>query len=84
MLFKGTARWLKFRPQDGIQVLARGNVEVYEPRGEYQLIMEHLELQGAGALQLAFEQLKKKLEAEGLFAAARKRPLPFPAAPSGS
>ena len=76
VLFKGTARWLKFRPQDGIQVLARGSVEVYEPRGEYQLIVEQLELQGAGALQLAFEQLKKKLEAEGLFAAARKRPLP--------
>ncbi len=76
VLFKGTARWLKFRPQDGIQVLARGSVEVYEPRGEYQLIIEQLELQGAGALQLAFEQLKKKLEAEGLFAAGRKRALP--------
>ena len=76
VLFKGTARWLKFRPQDGIQVLARGSVEVYEPRGEYQLIVEQLELQGAGALQFAFEQLKKKLEAEGLFAGARKRQLP--------
>jgi len=76
VLFKGTARWLKFRPQDGIQVLARGSVEVYEPRGEYQLIVEQLELQGAGALQFAFEQLKKKLEVEGLFAATRKKPLP--------
>jgi exodeoxyribonuclease VII large subunit len=79
VLFRGAARWLKFRPQDGMMVLARGNLDVYEARGEYQLIVEHLEPQGAGALQLAFEQLKKKLEAEGLFAAARKRPLPkFP------
>ena len=54
----------------------RGNVEVYGERGEYQLIVELLEPRGAGALQLAFEQLKKKLEAEGLFDAARKRPLP--------
>jgi exodeoxyribonuclease VII, large subunit len=79
VLFRGSARWLKFRPQDGMMVLARGSLDVYEARGEYQLIVEHLEPQGAGALQLAFEQLKKKLEAEGLFAAARKRPLPkFP------
>lgn len=79
VLFKGTARWLKFRPQDGISVLARGSIDVYEQRGEYQLIVERLEPQGAGALQLAFDQLKRKLEAEGLFAADRKRPLPkFP------
>jgi exodeoxyribonuclease VII large subunit len=79
VLFRGSARWLKFRPQDGMMVLARGSLDVYEARGEYQLIVEHLEPQGAGALQLAFEQLKKKLEAEGLFAATRKRPLPkFP------
>jgi exodeoxyribonuclease VII large subunit len=79
VLFKGTARWLKFRPQDGISVLARGSVDVYEQRGEYQLIVERLEPQGAGALQLAFDQLKRKLEAEGMFAAERKRPLPkFP------
>lgn len=79
VLFRGSARWLKFRPQDGMMVLARGSLDVYETRGEYQLIVEHLEPQGAGALQLAFEQLKKKLEGEGLFAAARKRPLPkFP------
>jgi exodeoxyribonuclease VII large subunit len=75
-LFKGTARFVKFRPQDGLRVLARGNLEVYEARGEYQLIVELLEPQGAGALQLAFEQLKKKLAAEGLFAQERKRPLP--------
>lgn len=76
VLFKGTARWLKFRPQDGISVLARGSIDVYEQRGEYQLIVEQLEPQGAGALQLAFEQLKRKLEMEGLFAAERKRKLP--------
>jgi exodeoxyribonuclease VII large subunit len=75
-LFKGTARFLKFRPQDGLSVIARGSLEVYETRGEYQLIVELLEPQGAGALQLAFDQLKKKLAAEGLFEQARKRPLP--------
>ncbi len=78
-LFKGAARFAKFKPQDGLAVLARGNLEVYEARGEYQLIVELLEPQGAGALQVAFEQLKKKLAAEGLFEAARKRALPkFP------
>ena len=71
-LFKGAARFVKFRPQDGMHVLARGNVEVYEARGEYQLIVEALEPQGVGALQIAFEQLKKKLAAEGLFAAERQ------------
>jgi exodeoxyribonuclease VII large subunit len=78
-LFKGAARFVKFRPQDGLAVLARGNLEIYEARGEYQLIVELLEPQGAGALQLAFEQLKKKLAGEGLFEQTRKRPLPqFP------
>ena len=76
VLFKGAARFARFRPQDGLAVLARGRLEVYEVRGEYQLIVELLEPQGAGALQLAFEQLKKKLAAEGLFDAARKRELP--------
>jgi len=76
VLFKGSARFVRFRPQDGLAVLARGNLEVYEARGEYQLIVELLEARGAGALQLAFEQLKKKLEAEGLFEAGRKRALP--------
>ena len=79
VLFKGSARYLKFKPQDGLAVMARGNLEVYEARGEYQLVVESLEPQGAGALQLAFDQLKAKLAAEGLFEAARKRPLPkFP------
>src|SRR6185437_8305697 len=75
-LFKGNARFAKFKPQDGMSVIARGSLEVYEARGEYQLIVELLEPRGAGALQLAFEQLKKKLEAEGLFEAGRKRALP--------
>jgi exodeoxyribonuclease VII large subunit len=77
VLFKGSARYVRFKPRDGLAVLARGNLEVYEARGEYQLIVEALEPQGAGALQLAFEQLKKKLSAEGLFDQARKRPLPL-------
>jgi exodeoxyribonuclease VII large subunit len=75
-LFKGNARFARFKPRDGLFVIARGSLEVYEARGEYQLIVELLEPQGAGALQLAFEQLKKKLLAEGLFDAARKRALP--------
>lgn len=78
--FRSTARYLKFKPQDGAAVLARGRIDVYEMRGEYQLQVEALELQGHGALQFAFEQLKKKLAAEGLFEQARKRALPrFPA-----
>jgi exodeoxyribonuclease VII large subunit len=75
-LFKGAARLARFMPQDGLAVIARGSLEVYEARGEYQLIVELLQPQGAGALQLAFEQLKKKLAAEGLFEKSRKRPLP--------
>jgi exodeoxyribonuclease VII large subunit len=74
--FRNAARYLRFKPQDGIAVLARGRIDVYEPRGEYQLLVEALEPQGFGALQLAFEQLKKKLAEEGLFDPARKRPLP--------
>jgi exodeoxyribonuclease VII large subunit len=77
--FRSAHRYWKFKPQDGLAVLARGRLDVYEARGEYQLLVETLEPQGFGALQLAFEQLKKKLAAEGLFAADRKRPLPrFP------
>jgi len=74
--YKMTARYLKFKPQDGIAVLARGRVDMYDARGEVQFIVEAIEPQGHGALQLAFEQLKKKLAAEGLFEADRKRPLP--------
>jgi exodeoxyribonuclease VII large subunit len=77
--FRSAHRYWKFKPQDGLAVLARGRIDVYEARGEYQLLVELLEPQGLGALQLAFEQLKKKLAAEGMFAAERKRPLPrFP------
>jgi exodeoxyribonuclease VII large subunit len=74
--WKGTYRLLKCKPQDGAEVLVRGRIEVYEPRGEYQLIVDAIEPVGAGALQAAFEKLKKKLAAEGLFDEDRKRPLP--------
>src|SRR5580658_2557434 len=74
--YKMTARYLKFKPQDGIAVLARGRLDVYDARGELQLVVDSLEPQGHGALQFAFEQLKQKLAAEGLFDAARKRALP--------
>ena len=76
VIFRSALRYLKFKPSDGLRVVARGRVSVYEPKGEYQLVCEHLEPHGLGALQLAFEQLKKRLQAEGLFDAARKRPLP--------
>jgi exodeoxyribonuclease VII large subunit len=77
--FRSSHRYWKFKPQDGMAVLVRGRIDVYEVRGEYQLLVETMEPQGAGALQVAFEQLKKKLSAEGLFDPARKRPLPrFP------
>src|SRR2546427_5634681 len=75
-MFRSALRYLKFKPPDGTRVVARGRISVYEPKGEYQLICEHLEPQGLGALQLAFDQLKKRLQAEGLFDTARKRPLP--------
>lgn len=75
-LFAGPARLLKFRPQDGMQVLARGRVSLYENRGDLQLYIERLEPRGAGGLQAAFQQLKERLQREGLFDPARKRPLP--------
>src|SRR5216683_988364 len=75
--FKQQQRGIKFRPEDGLQVTVRGSVSVYEQRGEYQIYVENIELVGQGALQLAFEQLKKRLETEGLFDAARKKPLPL-------
>ena len=75
-LFKPKSQWLKFRPVDGLAVLARGRITLYEPRGEYQLIVEHLEEAGEGALRRAFEELKAHLQAEGLFDPGRKRPLP--------
>ncbi|MHB8756104.1 MAG: exodeoxyribonuclease VII large subunit [Candidatus Acidiferrales bacterium] len=74
--FRDQVRGLKFRPEDGLHVTVRGSVSVYEPRGEYQIYVSHIEPVGLGALQLAFDQLKKKLEAEGLFDPERKKPLP--------
>ena len=76
VMFRSSARLLRFRPADGLQVVVRGKVTVYEDRGELQVSAEHIEPKGAGSLQLAFEQLKAKLEAEGLFNADRKKPIP--------
>ena len=75
-LFRNAARRLAFEPEDGLEVLVYGDLSVYEPRGDLQLIVRQLEPRGLGALQLAFEQLRARLEAEGLFDADRKRPLP--------
>lgn len=74
--FRGAARMLRFLPEEGIAVAARGRIDVYEARGQYQFLVEALEPKGLGALQLAFEQLKTKLAAEGLFSPQRKRSLP--------
>src|ERR1700693_2661262 len=74
--FKTQLRAMKFRPEDGLRVTVRGSVTVYEARGDYQIFVESFEPVGLGALQLAFEQLKKRLEAEGLFSQERKKPLP--------
>lgn len=76
VMFRSSARLLRFRPENGMQVVARGRVTIYEDRGELQISAEYLEPKGAGALQIAFEQLKAKLEAEGLFDSARKKPIP--------
>ncbi len=74
--FRTQARLLKFRPEDGLHVTVRGSLNVYDPRGEYQIYVEYIEPVGLGALQLAFEQLKRRLEVEGLFDISRKKPLP--------
>ncbi|PYX00827.1 MAG: exodeoxyribonuclease VII large subunit [Acidobacteria bacterium] len=76
VMFRSQARLLRFRPENGMQVVGRGRITIYEDRGELQISAEYLEPKGAGALQVAFEQLKAKLEAEGLFDAARKKPIP--------
>jgi len=76
VMFRTQVRYLRFKPEDGLHVVARGRLGVYEPKGEYQIVCEHMEPHGLGALQLAFDQLKKKLAAQGLFDPARKRPLP--------
>ena len=79
VLFRRQAMLLRFRPEDGLHVLVRGRVSIYEQRGQMQLVAETMEPVGAGSLQMAFEQLKERLKAEGLFDADRKRPLPaFP------
>ena len=75
-MFRGNNRRVAFRPQDGQQVLVQARLSLYEPRGEYQLIIESMRPAGDGQLQLQLEQLKQRLQAEGLFAAERKRPLP--------
>ena len=77
VLFRSVGRSQRFALQDGLQLVCRGRLTVYEPRGDYQVIVEYAEPKGVGALQLAFEQLKARLAAEGLFDQARKRPLPF-------
>lgn len=76
VMFRSSARLLRFRPADGLQVVVRGRITIYEDRGELQIAAEYIEPKGAGSLQLAFEQLKAKLEAEGLFAAEHKKPIP--------
>ena len=77
VMFRSQARLLRFRPENGMQIMLRGRVTVYEKGGELQLSAEYLEPKGAGALQIAFEQLKAKLQAEGLFEASRKKPIPL-------
>jgi exodeoxyribonuclease VII large subunit len=76
VMFRSKAALLRFRPENGMQIVARGRVTIYEDRGELQIAAEYLEPKGAGALQVAFEQLKAKLEAEGLFEASRKKAIP--------
>jgi len=76
VMFRSSARLLRFKPEDGMQVVARGRVTIYDERGQLQLSVEYLEPKGAGALQIAFEQLKAKLAAEGLFDSSRKREIP--------
>ncbi|MEK6744973.1 MAG: exodeoxyribonuclease VII large subunit [Nitrospirota bacterium] len=77
VLFKSSQRHLKFTLQHGMQVICRGRVSVYEPRGEYQIIVEYVEPKGVGALQKAYEELKASLEKEGIFDRERKKPLPL-------
>jgi len=77
VLFRPQLRFLKFLPQDGMDIICYGRLTVYEKRGEYQIIIEYLEPKGIGALSFAFEQLKEKLSKEGLFDQAHKKPIPF-------
>lgn len=75
-MFKPKSTWLKFAPRDGLRVLARGRLTLYEARGDYQLVLDHMEEAGEGALRRAFEELRARLTAEGIFSVERKRPLP--------
>lgn len=77
VMFRSQIRWLRFLPEDGLHVLCQARLSVYEPRGEYQLLVDVMEPKGVGALQLAYEQLKRRLQAEGLFEPEHKKPLPF-------
>jgi exodeoxyribonuclease VII large subunit len=77
VLFRSTAQRLRFSVREGLQIIVHGHLTIYEPRGEYQAVLDYLEPKGIGALQVAFEQLKEKLAREGLFEKARKRPLPL-------
>ncbi len=77
VMFKNQRKRLKFAPESGMKITGMGRLSLYEPRGSYQLILEHLEPEGAGALQIAFEQLKRKLAKEGLFDEGLKKPIPF-------
>ena len=77
VIFRFMGRYLKYQPQDGLQIMCRGRISLYEPRGEYQIILDYMEPKGVGSLQIAFDQLKEKLKKEGLFDPEHKRPLPF-------
>jgi exodeoxyribonuclease VII large subunit len=77
VMFRGQNNQLKFEPEDGMQINGIGRISLYEPRGTYQIILEYMEPSGVGALQVAFEQLKQKLSAEGLFKDEHKRPIPY-------
>ncbi|MFH0997238.1 MAG: exodeoxyribonuclease VII large subunit [Pseudomonadota bacterium] len=77
VMFRAQMHNLKFDPEDGLSIVGLGRISVYEPRGTYQVILEYIEPKGVGALQIAFEQLKAKLAAEGFFEESRKKPLPF-------
>ncbi|MCG6946084.1 MAG: exodeoxyribonuclease VII large subunit [Deltaproteobacteria bacterium] len=77
VMFRSQQRWMRFQPEDGLHVLCQARVSVYEPRGEYQLLVEVMEPRGVGALQLAYEQMKRRFEAEGLFDPEHKKSIPF-------
>ena len=77
VMFRSQNRNLKFKPDDGMSITGLGRISLYEPRGTYQIILEYIEPEGIGAIRLAFEQLKARLSAEGLFDDKHKKPLPF-------